>query len=62
MTELAQTVSEVFAEGTSQIIFRPEQKDTDPGVCIDISKIRSELNYHPMTLAEGLKLLRDSTQ
>ena len=62
MTELAQTVSEVFAEGTSQIIFRPEQTDTDQGMRIDISKIRSELNYQPMTLAEGLKLLRDSTK
>lgn len=62
MTELAQTVSKVFAEGTAQIVFRPEQKDTDPGMRIDISKIRSELNYQPMPIAEGLKLLRDSTQ
>ena len=62
MTELAQTVSEVFAGGTSQIVLRPEQKDSDPGMRIDISKIRSELNYQPMTLAEGLKQLRDSTQ
>ena len=59
MAELAQTVSRVFAQGTAEIVVQPEKPDNDPGIKLDISKARRELDYHPaIHLEAGLEDLK----
>ena len=59
MTELAQTVSRVFTDGKAQIIHQLDKADSDPGIKLDISKARQELNYEPLNQLEtGLQQLK----
>jgi UDP-glucose 4-epimerase len=59
MTELAQAVSRVFAGGMAQIAFQPETPDNDPGIKLDISKARRDLDYQPLIqLESGLQKLK----
>jgi UDP-glucose 4-epimerase len=59
MTVLAETVSRVFADGTAQIIHQLEKADNDPGLKLDISKARRELDYQPqIPLESGLQQLK----
>jgi UDP-glucose 4-epimerase len=59
MADLAQTVSRVFAGGMAQVVVQPERPDNDPGIKLDISKARRELNYQPeIQLESGLQKLK----
>lgn len=59
MTELAQTVSRVFAQGEAQIVYQPAQTEGDAGLKLDISKARRDLGYQPVfQLESGLQQLR----
>lgn len=59
MHELAQVVNNVFASGQSSIVFSNDRIDTDPGIKLDISKARAELNYEPaVQLEQGLRQLK----
>jgi len=59
MAELAQTASRIFAGGMAQIVFQPEKPDNDPGIKLDISKARRELDYQPVIqLESGLEKLK----
>jgi UDP-glucose 4-epimerase len=59
MSELAQTVSRVFTEGKAPIVYQPEKGDGDPGLKLDITKARRELNYEPsIPLESGLQKLK----
>jgi UDP-glucose 4-epimerase len=63
MTELAETVSRVFANGESKIVYQPERADGDPGIKLDISKARRELNYEPrLSLECGLRRLKQEME
>ena len=63
MTELAETVSRVFSDGETKIVYQPERSDGDPGIKLDVSKARRELNYEPrMTLEEGLRRLKQEME
>jgi UDP-glucose 4-epimerase len=58
MTELANSVNRVFANGAAKIVHLP-QSDNDPGIKLDISKARCELGYEPeIPLEPGLEKLR----
>lgn len=62
MTELAQTVSRVFANGETKIRYEPP-RDDDPGIKLDISKARRELNYQPeLPLEAGLRKLKQEME
>ncbi len=52
MTELAQTISKLFTNGTAKIVYVPEKMEHDPGFRIDISKARQELDYRPLIQIE----------
>jgi UDP-glucose 4-epimerase len=59
MEELAQTVNRVFGGGTTRVVFQPEKADSDPGIKLDISRARRELNYRPqIDLESGLQKLK----
>jgi nucleoside-diphosphate-sugar epimerase len=59
MTELAQTVSRVFAEGRAQIVYDLDQADGDSGIKLDIGKARRDLGYQPLfQLETGLQQLK----
>lgn len=59
MEELAQTVNRVFGGGTTRVVFQPEKADSDPGIKLDISRARRELNYQPqIDLESGLQKLK----
>jgi nucleoside-diphosphate-sugar epimerase len=59
MAELAQTASRVFTGGLAQVVFQPEKPDSDPGIKLDISKARRELDYEPaIQLENGLQKLK----
>ena len=59
MYELAQVVNNVFASGQLPIGFSTDRIETDPGIRLDISKARAELNYEPLVkLEEGLRQLK----
>lgn len=59
MSELAQTVRHVFADGSLEIVLQPEKIDSDSGIKLDISKARRELNYKPaIRLEEALQNLK----
>ena len=61
MTELAQTVSRVFTNGETRIVYQPAQ-DSDPGIKLDVSKARRGLNYQPQfTLERGLQKLKEES-
>ena len=63
MTDLAQTVNRVFANGESNIIYQPERVDGDLGTKLDISKARRELNYEPQISLEcGLMKLKQEIE
>lgn len=63
MTELAQSVSRVFSDGASGIVYQPAKADADPGIRLDIGKARRELNYEPrISLADGLRKLKDEME
>jgi nucleoside-diphosphate-sugar epimerase len=63
MTELAQTVSRVFADGKAPITHQLEKADSDPGIKLDISKARHELNYQPLLeLEDGLRQLKQEME
>jgi UDP-glucose 4-epimerase len=63
MTELAETVSRVFSDGESKIVYQPERADGDPGIKLDISKARRELNYEPrISLDCGLRKLKQEME
>lgn len=57
MLELAQTVSRVFND--TQIVMRPEKADGDPGIKLDVTKIKNELEFEAgISLEAGLKQLK----
>jgi UDP-glucose 4-epimerase len=57
MLALAQTVSRVFDEAPIEL--QPEKEDNDPGIKLDVSKIRRELGFAPqITLENGLQQLK----
>jgi len=59
MIALAQTVSRVFSDGESKIVYQPARADGDPGIKLDVSKAKRELNYRPqVTLEGGLRKLK----
>jgi UDP-glucose 4-epimerase len=59
MTELAQTVSRIFADAEARIVHQPEKSDGDAGLKLDISKARRELDYQPsIDLESGLRQLK----
>jgi UDP-glucose 4-epimerase len=59
MEELAQTVNRVFGGGTTRVVFQPEKADSDPGIKLDISRARRELNYRPqIDLESGIQKLK----
>jgi len=59
MSELAQIVRRVFADGSLQIIFDSQKTESDPGIKLDTSKARRELSYIPrIGLEEGLQNLK----
>jgi nucleoside-diphosphate-sugar epimerase len=59
MSELAQTVRRVFADSSLEIVFQREKQEIDPGIKLDISKARRELNYAPtIGLEKGLQILK----
>ena len=63
MTELAQTISRVFSEGESKIVYQPERADGDPGIKLDVSKAKRELNYEPqISLESGLRKLKQEME
>jgi UDP-glucose 4-epimerase len=63
MTELAETVSSVFSDGESKIVYQPERADGDPGIKLDVSKARRELNYQPrISLECGLRKLKQEME
>lgn len=60
MTELAQTVSHVFSAGKAEIVYQPTKVDRAPGMKLDITKARRELNYDPrIQLEHGLRKLKE---
>lgn len=62
MTELAQTVSRVFSQSETKIVYEPA-RDSDPGIKLDVSKARHELNYEPQfTLERGLQKLKEESE
>lgn len=63
MTELAETVSRVFSNGESKIVYQPQRADGDPGIKLDVSKARRELNYEPrISLECGLGKLKQEME
>jgi UDP-glucose 4-epimerase len=63
MTELAETVSRVFSNGESKIVYQPQRADGDPGIRLDVSKARRELNYEPrISLECGLGKLKQELE
>jgi UDP-glucose 4-epimerase len=59
MTDLAETVSRVFSNGESKIIYQPNRADADPGIKLDVRKAKRELNYEPrISLECGLRKLK----
>ena len=52
-SQLAETVSHVFSNGESKIVYQPARAGDDPGVKLDISKARRELNFEPQIPLEG---------
>ena len=63
MTELAETISRVFSDGETRIVYQPERADGDLGIKLDVSKARRELNYMPlMGLEEGLRKLKQEME
>jgi UDP-glucose 4-epimerase len=59
MSELAQTVRRVFADGSLEIAFQSEKEEIDPGIKLDISKAVRELNFKPtISLEKGLQILK----
>ncbi len=66
MTELAQAVNAIFANGESRLVYRPQNMENDHGIKLDISKARRELDFQPrLQLEEGLRhlqqeMIRDS--
>lgn len=63
MTELAQTASRVFSNGETKIQYEPTKADGDPGIKLDISKARRELNYEPQIQIEhGLRKLKEEME
>jgi UDP-glucose 4-epimerase len=62
MTELAQTASRVFSDGKTKIVYEPTL-DGDPGIKLDISKAKRELNYKPQVqLEQGLRKLKEEME
>jgi UDP-glucose 4-epimerase len=62
MTQLAETVSRVFANGESKIVYQPP-RDDDPGIKLDVSKARRELNYEAqIPLESGLQKLKQEME
>jgi len=63
MTELARTVSRVFADQKARIIYQSEKVDGDPGLKLNISKARRELGYEPLVpLETGLEKLKQQME
>jgi UDP-glucose 4-epimerase len=63
MTELAQTVSRVFADGGAKITYEQARPGDDPGIMLDISKARSELGFEPhIRLESGLRMLKQEME
>ena len=63
MTELAETVSHVFSDGESKIVYQPERADGDSGIKLDVSKAKRELNYEPrISLECGLRKLKQEME
>ena len=63
MTELAVTASRVFANGETKIVYQPERTDNDPGIKLDVSKAKRELNYEPrISLECGLQKLKQEME
>lgn len=61
MFELAETVNRVCADGQVKIVQRPSS-DNDPGIRLDVSKARRELDFHArFQLEEGLRHLQHGT-
>ena len=59
MTELAETVTRVFSNGESKIVYQPNRADGDSGIKLDVSKAKRELNYEPrISLECGLRKLK----
>lgn len=62
MTQLAETVNHVFANGESKIIYQAP-RDDDPGIKLDVSKAKRELNYEPrIPLDCGLRKLKQEME
>lgn len=62
MTELAETVSSVFSDSKTKIIYQ-SPRDNDPGFKLDIGKARRELNYEPqIPLVSGLRKLKQEME
>jgi UDP-glucose 4-epimerase len=59
MAELAEVVNRVFTAGSTRVVFQPEGASNDPGIKLDISKARRELDYQPQVdLESGLQQLK----
>jgi len=59
MVDLARIVSRVFAGGMAEIVFQPEQSETDPGIKLDITRATREMGYQPLIqLESGLQKLK----
>ena len=62
MTQLAETVSRVFANGENKIVYQPP-RDNDLGIKLDVSKARRELNYEAqIPLESGLQKLKQEME
>lgn len=62
-TQLAETVSDVFTNGESKIVYQSARAGDDPGVKLDISKARRELDYEPQIPLEcGLRKLKQEME
>lgn len=62
MTQLAETVTRVFTNGENKIIYEAP-RDDDPGIKLDVSKARRELNYEAqITLETGLRKLKEEME
>ena len=58
MTELAETISTVFINRTAEIVYQHDRSEGAPGISIDISKAKQELEYRPIPLVLGLEKLK----
>lgn len=59
MTELAETVSRVFANGEAKITYQSAKADNDLGIKLDIGRAKRELGYEPLfQLEKGLEKLK----